>query len=61
MLIYYRKSGRLANRLWASAHLIAHAEHYDYRMANPAFTDYTDLFAATEMDALCRYPLRPRC
>jgi hypothetical protein len=58
MLIYGRRYGRLANRLWACAYLISHAHEHGYLFVNPAFSDYADLFESTSKDPLCRYPAK---
>lgn len=58
MMIIGRKVGRLGNRLFLHAHLLAAAEEYGVELWNPAFAEYASLFPNTEKDLWCRYPVK---
>lgn len=56
LMIRVEKYGRLGNRLYMSAHLIAWAKQTGALLVNLGFYDYEDLFECTSRDSLCRYP-----
>jgi hypothetical protein len=56
MVVVASKYGQLGNRLFLFGHLIAAAAEHGFRVWNPAFGEYADLFASTAGDPLCRYP-----
>lgn len=58
MIVVAAKYGQLGNRLFLFASFVATAAEHGLRVANPAFGEYADEFAATAADPLCRYPPR---
>ena len=58
MVIIGNKSGKLGNRLFVFAHLIANAIEHSYGVSNPSFYDYSHYFANMQDDFFCRYPAR---
>lgn len=56
MIFFSHKCGQLGNRLFAFAHLIAHAEAYRGRVANLSFDEYAQYFQSTSQDVWCRFP-----
>jgi hypothetical protein len=52
------KYGRLCNRLFNSAHILALAIENNHTFANLAFYDYAKFFRATQNDIFCRYPVQ---
>lgn len=56
MIIIGRKYGRLANRLYLFAYIIACARETGTTVVNPAFCEYAEFFRGTSRDRLCRYP-----
>ena len=58
MYVLSKKYGRLCNRLFNAAHLLALAIERKHTFVNVAFYDYADCFQATQQDILCRYPVR---
>ena len=56
MVVVAGRYGQLGNRLFLFGHLIAAAAEHGFRVWNPAFGEYADLFASTAGDPLCRYP-----
>jgi hypothetical protein len=55
VILTYRKFGRLGNRLFLFAHLIAFAELHKINIANPAFSEFRHLFPFFENSRWCRY------
>ena len=58
MYILSKKYGKLCNRLFGAAHILALAIENNHTFANLAFYDYARHFQATEHDIFCRYPVR---
>jgi hypothetical protein len=58
MFILARKYGRLCNRLFNTAHILALAIENDQTFVNLSFYDYAEHFPATQNDILCRYPVQ---
>jgi hypothetical protein len=56
MFILSKKYGRLCNRLFNSAHVLASAIEYNHKYVNLAFYDYACYFEITSQDVFCRYP-----
>lgn len=56
MFILSKKYGRLCNRLFNSAHLLASAIEHKHKFVNPAFYDYACYFQSTSQDIFCRFP-----
>lgn len=56
MLIFSNKCGRLANRIFAFAHVIAVARSNNLKVINLSFDEYAEFFMGTADDILCRYP-----
>lgn len=54
------RCGRLANRMVLFANFAAFAEEHGYRLVNPTFHSYADLFETTRRDIYCRYPVADR-
>ena len=50
----------MANRLFLFAHIIAFAEEHHYRVMNPTFHSYANLFENTRADIFCQYPAATR-
>lgn len=50
MVVMQNKAGQLANRLFAFSHFIANAAEFGYRLVNPTFDEYRDLFPAVARD-----------
>lgn len=57
MMIVARKSGRLGNRLFTFAHLLANAKEYNYTVLDPVFDEYADYFVGTSQQYLTGYPV----
>lgn len=57
MMIIARKSGRLGNRLFTFAHLLANAKEYNYTVLDPVFDEYADYFVGTSQQYLTGYPV----
>ena len=57
-LVVGEKFGRLANRIWLYAHVIAHARDRSARVFNPCFDEYAPLFEATAQRIVASYPPR---
>ena len=60
LLIITGRPGRMANRLVLFAHIIGFAEEHRYRVVNPTFHSYADLFENTRSDVFCQYPAASR-
>jgi hypothetical protein len=58
MFILARKYGRLCNRLFNAAHILALAIEKNQTFINLSFYDYAEHFPSTQNDILCRYPVR---
>ena len=58
MFILSKKYGRLCNRLFNSAHILAFAIENKQTFVNLAFYEYAEYFQATQNDIFCRYPVR---
>jgi hypothetical protein len=58
LIIGAEQYGRIGNRLYLGAHLVAWAQKKNALLLHPGFHDYEDLFAATCCDALVRFPER---
>ena len=56
MFILARKYGRLCNRLFNTAHILALAIENNQTLVNLSFYDYAEYFPATQNDIFCRYP-----
>ena len=56
MFIISKKYGRICNRLFNSAHVLASAIEHKHEFVNLAFYDYAHYFDATSHDIFCRYP-----
>jgi hypothetical protein len=52
------KYGRLGNRLFNAAHILALAIENNHTFVNLAFYDYAEHFSAAQNDMLCRYPAK---
>jgi hypothetical protein len=52
------KYGRLCNRLFNAAHILALAIENKQTFVNLAFYEYANYFRATQNDIFCRYPIR---
>lgn len=59
VIVVADQTGRLCNRLFQFAHLIAFAAEHGLHVANPGFHEYANDFPSFADDALCRWP-RPR-
>lgn len=59
MFILSKKYGRLCNRLFNSAHILALAIEHKHTFVNLSFYEYAKYFRATQNDIFCRYPARP--
>ncbi len=58
MVILETKPGRLANRTFYFAYFIANAIEYGYRLYNPPFAEYADLFPAmANQKRIAGYPI----
>lgn len=58
MFILSMKYGRLCNRLFNSAHILALAIENKHTFVNLAFYEYAKYFRATQNDIFCRYPVQ---
>jgi hypothetical protein len=58
VVVVASKYGRLGNRLFVYANVVAAAEEHGFEVWNPSFDEYAPLFPATAGDPLCRYPAR---
>jgi len=56
VVILASKPGQLGNMLMLFSNLIARSIESGFTVANPAFNDYAEYFAATRQDVFCRYP-----
>src|SRR5205823_14805356 len=56
LFIISGRCGRLANRTILFANFIALAEEKGYRVMNPTFHSYANLFEPTCRDIYCQYP-----
>lgn len=56
LLVGAEKYGRIGNRLYVGAHLVAWARKSGALLLYPGFHDCEQWFQATYQDALCRYP-----
>ena len=56
-LVIGEKFGRLANRIWLFAHVIAHARDSGSRAWNPCFDEYSEYFTNTRNRLVPSYPL----
>ena len=56
LLVGAEKYGRIGNRLYLGAHLVAWAKKTGSQLLFPGFHDCEHFFQATSKDALCRYP-----
>ena len=56
LIIGAEQYGRIGNRLYLGAHLVAWAKKKNALLLHPGFHDYENLFAATCYDALVRFP-----
>ena len=56
LIIGAEQYGRIGNRLYLGAHLVAWAQKKNAQLLHPGFHDYEDLFSATCVDALVRFP-----
>jgi hypothetical protein len=56
LLVGAEKYGRIGNRLYLGAHLVAWAKKTQSLLLYPGFHDCEHFFQATCKDALCRYP-----
>jgi hypothetical protein len=59
MFILAKKYGRLCNRLFNAAHILAFAIENNHSFVNLAFYEYSEYFSATQNDIYCRYPVHP--
>ena len=57
MYILSKKEGRLCNRLFSAAHILALAIENGQTFVNVSFSDYAGHFTVTQRDLLCRYPV----
>ena len=55
MIVVVQSIGQIGNRLTQFSHLIAFARDHHVRIANPAFSLYSEFFEHTQHDLLCRY------
>ncbi|MDP2231500.1 alpha-1,2-fucosyltransferase [Methylotenera sp.] len=58
MFILSKKYGRLCNRLFNSAHVLASAIEHKHKFVNLAFYDYACFFHSTSQDIFCRFPIQ---
>ena len=58
MIVVVQSIGQIGNRLTQFSHLIAFACDHDVRIANLAFSRYSEFFEHTHRDLFCRYPSR---
>ena len=58
MYILSKKYGKLCNRLFSAAHILALAIENKHTFINFAFYDYATHFHATQQDVFCRYPVQ---
>lgn len=58
MFILSKKYGRLCNRLFNSAHVLASAIEHKHQFVNLAFYDYACYFQSTSQDIFCRFPIQ---
>lgn len=56
LIVGAEKYGRIGNRLYLGAHLVAWAKKTGAELLNLGFHDCEDLFEATYKDAICRFP-----
>jgi hypothetical protein len=57
-VVITKKPGRLGNRLFMFAHLIANSLEFGYRVWNPTFLEYCEYFEKLQAQLLPRFPLR---
>ena len=60
MLIHAKPYGRLGNRLYLFAHLLAFSLEHDVPICMPSFWKYADCFETWRGSWLCRFPLTSR-
>ena len=60
LIIIAGRCGRLANRITLFASFVAWAEEQGYRLLNPTFHSYADLFEGTRKNIYCEYPTPTR-
>ena len=60
LIIITARCGRMANRIQLFAHFMGFAEENGYRVMNPTFYTYANLFEGTCRDVFGRYPAEPR-
>ena len=57
--------GQLGNRLFLSAHFIAFAHTFGFKICNPALGEYAEFFEGSQGDVLCQFPKKrysyPKC
>jgi len=58
MFILSKKYGRLCNRLFNSAHILASAIEHKHKFVNLSFYDYAYYFQSTSQDIFCRFPIQ---
>jgi len=58
MFILSKRYGRLCNRLFNAAHILALAIEHNHTFVNLSFYEYAEHFKATQHDIFCRYPER---
>jgi hypothetical protein len=57
LFILSKKYGRLCNRLFSAAHILALAIEHNHTFVNLSFYEYAEHFRATQNDVFCRYPM----
>lgn len=58
MYIVTKKYGRICNRLFNAAHVLASAVEHEHEFVNLAFYDYAHFFEISRQDIFCRYPAK---
>lgn len=58
MIIIFRKTGQLGNRLFNFANFVAFAAETGQTVMNPSFDEYAQHFETTSSDIFCRYPAK---
>lgn len=58
MIIIFRKTGQLGNRLFNFANFIAFAAETGQTVINTSFDEYAQHFETTSSDIFCRYPAK---
>jgi hypothetical protein len=59
MIVTFKRFGRLGNRLFLFAHLIAFSEYADIPVFNPAFSEFCDQFPYFSDHHACTYGVKP--